>query len=86
MSKEEKTKNRNRNVETETRDGGRGGGTHKSVRVCPCVFLLAGESVSADDGGGVDLLLHQFICTLQQLCSNDHLHTHAHFNIKARVK
>lgn len=46
-----------------------------------CVFLLAGESVSADDGSGVDLLLHQFICTLQQLCSNDHLHTYTHPNL-----
>lgn len=39
------------------------------------VFLLAGKSVSADDGSGVNLLLHKFICTLQQLCSDDHLHT-----------
>ena len=34
--------------------------------------LLHSESVTSNDGGWVDLLLHKFISILQQLCSDDH--------------
>ena len=36
---------------------------------------LAGQSVATDDGGRVDLVLDQVFCILQQLSSNDHLHS-----------
>lgn len=34
--------------------------------------LLAGQSVSCDDGGGVDLVFDQLVGSLEELGSNDH--------------
>ena len=44
--------------------------------------ILAGQPVATDDGGGVDLALHQVISILQELSSYDHLkHNYTHHNL-----
>ena len=44
--------------------------------VCIKVYVLAGEPVAGDDGGGVDFLLNQFVGVFQQLSGQDHLPSH----------
>lgn len=38
-----------------------------------CYYLLASQSIPTDDRSGVDPTFYQFICILQEFCSNDHL-------------
>ena len=47
---------------------------------------LAGQPVATDDGGGVDIVLDQLLCMLQQLCSQDHLHsTYGMYNVHVYI-